>query len=89
MRFYNFYGQPGARLEANLSVYVGGEHGDENSLLFVPLDISLFHAPSAHIKDLKSIWVDDIVNYARWEAFSTKLNNEWNGITIYVSKSIR
>ena len=89
MRFYNFYGQPGARLEANLSVYIGGEHGDENSLLFVPLDISLFYAPSAYVKELQGIWVDNIINYARWEAFSTKLSSEWSGITIYVSLSSR
>lgn len=87
MKFYNFYGQPGARLEANLSVYLGGEHEDENSLLFAPLDISLFYAPSAQIKELKSIWIDDIVNYARWAAFSNRLSSEWSGITIYVSKS--
>ncbi|KAG8214957.1 hypothetical protein J3R82DRAFT_8349 [Butyriboletus roseoflavus] len=85
MRLYSFYGQPGARLEANLSVYIGGEHGDENSLLFAPFNIFLFFAPSVQIKELKRIWVDNIVNYARWEAFSSKLNSEWSGITIYVS----
>ena len=87
MRFYNFYGQPGARLEANLSLYIGGEDRDKNSLLFVPLDMTFFYAPSAHVKELKSIWVDDTINYARWEAFSSKLSSEWSGITIYVSRS--
>lgn len=87
-RFYNFFGQPGARLEADLSVYVGGEDGDENSLLFASLDIFLFFSPSAQIKELKSIWVDNLINYARWQSFSSKLNNEWSGFTIYVSRSL-
>ena len=87
MKFYNFYGQPGARLEANLSVYKEDEDGDKKSFLFATLDTFLFYAPSAQIKELKDIWVDDLINLARWEAFSSKLGDEWNGITIYVSRS--
>ena len=88
MRFYNFYGQPGPRLEANLSVYIRDGDGDKHSFLFPPLDMFLFFAPSAQIKELKDIWVDDIINSARWEDFSNKLGDEWNGITIYVSRSL-
>ncbi|KAG8220550.1 hypothetical protein J3R82DRAFT_3270 [Butyriboletus roseoflavus] len=83
MRFYNFYGQPGARLEADSSIYIGGENGDGRSVLFAPLDMFLFYMPSAHIKELKGIWVDNLINYARWEVLSRKLSSEWTGFTIY------
>ncbi|KIJ12607.1 hypothetical protein PAXINDRAFT_117932 [Paxillus involutus ATCC 200175] len=83
-KFYNFYGQGGARLEANLSVYAKADNEpDENSWLFSLLDLLCFCAPSAHTGELKSIWVDDVINYARWKIFANKLGNEWNGFTIY------
>ncbi|KAF8838291.1 hypothetical protein BDN67DRAFT_971793 [Paxillus ammoniavirescens] len=84
VKFYNFYGQAGARLEANLSVYAKTDNGqDENSWLFSLLDCLFFYSPSAHIRELKSIWVDDVINYARWKIFANKLSIEWNGFTIY------
>lgn len=87
MRFYNFFGQPGARLEADLSVYIGGEHGDENTFPFTLLDVFLFYMPSAYIEELKDLWVDDILNYRRWLDFSEKLRNDWGGFGVYVSGS--
>ncbi|KIJ12651.1 hypothetical protein PAXINDRAFT_101119 [Paxillus involutus ATCC 200175] len=84
VKFYNFYGQAGARLEANLSVYAKADNDpDENSWLFFLLDPLFFCSPSAHIRELKSIWVDDVINYARWKIFANKLSIEWNGFTIY------
>ncbi|KAG8220548.1 hypothetical protein J3R82DRAFT_3267 [Butyriboletus roseoflavus] len=35
------------------------------------------------MKELEGIWVDNLINYARWEAFSSKLSSEWTGFTIY------
>ncbi|KAG8220551.1 hypothetical protein J3R82DRAFT_3272 [Butyriboletus roseoflavus] len=82
-RFCNFHGQPGARLEADQSVYAVGENGDGNSVLFASLDMFLFHTPFSHIRELNDIWVDKTINYARWVDFSNKLNNEWAGFTVY------
>ena len=56
-------------------------------MMFALLDMFLFYTPSAHIRELKGIWVDKTINYARWVGFSNTLNNEWNGFTIYVSGS--
>ncbi|KAF9226077.1 hypothetical protein BS17DRAFT_807002 [Gyrodon lividus] len=84
VKFYNFYGQPGARLEPNLSVYAKtGIEPEENTLLFALLDFLLFYTPSAHFRELEGISVDNVINYARWRSFANKLNNEWNGFTIF------
>lgn len=84
-RFYHFYGQPGARLEADMSVYI--QQGDcrDESHIFHLLDLLLFFALTTHVQELKSIWVDDIVNLAQWSKFSSRLQAEWSGFTIFVS----
>ena len=81
-RFYHFYGQPGARLEADVSVY--GDHTDK-SHIFLLLDLPLCFALTPHVEELKSIWVDDFINYARWSKFASNLADRWNGFAIYVS----
>jgi hypothetical protein len=85
MKFYNFYGQLGARLDADQPVYAkDGNDSEGNSFLFAFLDFLLFRAPSARIEDLQIIWVDNTINYIRWKSFASSLNTEWSGFTIYV-----
>ncbi|KIJ65228.1 hypothetical protein HYDPIDRAFT_187562, partial [Hydnomerulius pinastri MD-312] len=84
-KFVNFYGQVGARLNADQSVYAKTLE-DEGSLGIILLnltDIMLFGAASAHSAALKGIWVDHTVNFPRWKGFINKLLAEWNGFTIY------
>ncbi|KIJ58821.1 hypothetical protein HYDPIDRAFT_33784 [Hydnomerulius pinastri MD-312] len=83
-KFYNFHGQPGARLEADQSVYSkAGDEQQSSSIFFAPIDFLFFYAPSAQIRKLEEIWVDKVVHYTRWKTFVSGLNNEWNGFTIY------
>ncbi|KAG9309092.1 hypothetical protein JVU11DRAFT_10975 [Chiua virens] len=83
-KLYHFYGQPGARLEADMSVYSPeGDHKDGGQPIAFFCDFCFFFALSSHIQALKSIWVDENINYAQWSKFSTKLTAEWNGFAIY------
>jgi len=83
-RFYHFYGQPGARLEADMSVYIQQEdHRVESYIFFHFLDCILCFSLASRVQELKSIWVDDIINYARWSKFASDLIAGWNGFTIY------
>jgi len=80
VKFYNFYGQPEARLEANLSVH---SESEESPSFFAPLDFLLFYTPSKYIRQLEGVYIDSIVNLPRWNVFADKLNTEWNSFTIY------
>ncbi|KAH7921699.1 hypothetical protein BV22DRAFT_1121988 [Leucogyrophana mollusca] len=81
-RFFNFHGQPGARLDADRSIYKQGPE-QPNSILFRFLNPFLFGGPAVHSRGLRGIWVDKIINAPRWKAFINQLNSEWNGFTIY------
>ncbi|KAF9234462.1 hypothetical protein BU15DRAFT_65706 [Melanogaster broomeanus] len=80
VKFDNFYGQPEARLEANISVH---PVQDGDSLCFTFLNFLLFFAPSMHVRELKGVNVDGIINFPRWKGFAKRLNVEWNSFTVY------
>ncbi|KAF9234079.1 hypothetical protein BU15DRAFT_79397 [Melanogaster broomeanus] len=83
-KFVNFYGQPGARLNADQSVYTKLRGQDQATSLLIRIsDLILFRGPSAHVSELQRMWVDRSVNAPRWKGFISKLSNEWAGFTIY------
>lgn len=84
-KFYHFYGQPGARLEADMSVYTQEDCGDESHIFFSFLNFLFFFALASYVQELKSIWVDDTINHSRWKKFASNLTTGWSGFTIYVS----
>ncbi|EIW81953.1 hypothetical protein CONPUDRAFT_152845 [Coniophora puteana RWD-64-598 SS2] len=82
-RFFNFYGQPGARLDSDQAVYRDKKTIRNKSMLirvFTPL---LFNAPSMHWEQLRKIWVDSVVSYVPWMKFINDLNQEWKSYTLY------
>ncbi|KAF8842359.1 hypothetical protein BDN67DRAFT_1001698 [Paxillus ammoniavirescens] len=81
-KFVNFYGQLGARLNADQSVYAD-QRENRVPRLFNLVDIFLFGSASAHFRALNGIWVDHTVNFPRWKGFINKLLAEWNSFTIY------
>ncbi|KAF9234075.1 hypothetical protein BU15DRAFT_53071 [Melanogaster broomeanus] len=85
-KFVNFYGQPGARLNADQSVYTKLRGQDQATSLLIRIsDLVLFRGPSAHVNELQRVWVDRSVNAPRWKGFISKLSNVWAGFTIYLS----
>ncbi|KAF9240007.1 hypothetical protein BU15DRAFT_61639 [Melanogaster broomeanus] len=85
LKFANFHGQVGARLNADQSLYDTVGRKKDRSLSYVVrlLDLILFSAPSVHTEQLHGIWVDQTINLLRWQSFIGTLCNEWNGFTIY------
>ncbi|OJA08211.1 hypothetical protein AZE42_06851 [Rhizopogon vesiculosus] len=81
-KFVNFCGQPGARLDADQSLHGDPSDGPKNIILRV-MNIIMFGSPDAHSKALHRIWVDESIVQPRWKNFIDRLNNEWNGFTIF------
>lgn len=79
-KFFNFCGQPGARLDSDQTIYFKGH--DHQSLLFIITSFLLFGSPRTHQEDLKVIWVDRIINRVLWNQFIDKLNDEWTGLAL-------
>ncbi|KIJ62662.1 hypothetical protein HYDPIDRAFT_30255 [Hydnomerulius pinastri MD-312] len=83
-KFLNFCGQIGARLDADHSVFTKKIAKDEPVSFFMKLlDLALLGAPTAHLRGVRSIWVDKTINESRWKTYISRLNSEWNGFTIY------
>ncbi|KAG2034176.1 hypothetical protein BDR03DRAFT_1013654 [Suillus americanus] len=81
-KFANFCGQPGARLNADQSLY-DDSIPRPKSILFRVMNVILFGSPDAQSKALRKIWVDYTIVQRRWKNFINRLNNEWNGYTIF------
>ncbi|KAF9236042.1 hypothetical protein BU15DRAFT_50585 [Melanogaster broomeanus] len=47
------------------------------------MDIALLGAPIAHLRSIRKIWVNEIIDESRWKTYITSLNAEWNGFTIF------
>ncbi|KAF8844196.1 hypothetical protein BDN67DRAFT_1066314 [Paxillus ammoniavirescens] len=82
-RFFNFYGEIGARLDADQTVYNVTERRASVLLLFISW--LLFRAPDVHLKTLRTIWVDQTINYVPWTKFLDKLNSEWQELVLYAT----
>lgn len=82
VKFVNFCGQPGARLNADQSLY---EDPDirSNNILLRAMNFILFGSPNAYNKVVQKIWVDSTIVQPRWKNFINRLNSEWNGYTIF------
>ncbi|KAE9391510.1 hypothetical protein BT96DRAFT_304181 [Gymnopus androsaceus JB14] len=42
-----------------------------------------FHTPHQHLKQIKHMFTDNLLNYPRWEQFIQKLVAEWTELTLY------
>ncbi|KAG0699793.1 hypothetical protein DFH29DRAFT_1001648 [Suillus ampliporus] len=80
--FVNFCGQPGARLNADQSLY-GDSSPHLKKILFRVMNIVLFGSPDAYSKAIHNVWVDYTIVQRRWKNFINRLNSEWNGYTIF------
>jgi hypothetical protein len=81
-QFIHLYGQRGARLDRDQSVY--SSTVKSRSLLVRHFSPLLFGAPETHLRALENIWVDRLVHVDSWIQFNKKLIAEWKEITIIV-----
>jgi len=81
-RFFNFCGQPGARLNSDQSIF--SKSKPKRSMLINLLSFFLFWAPCDYAKEFDGIWVDRVINRIMWKQFIAKLSNDWSGLALYV-----
>ncbi|KAG0694004.1 hypothetical protein DFH29DRAFT_961911 [Suillus ampliporus] len=81
-RFSNFYGEIGARLGTDHTVYAEDNYLDKRPIVKL-FNIVLFGSPSSHVRKIDSVWVDQSVNRPRWKMFMNGLTSEWSGLAIY------
>jgi len=79
-QFIHLYGQRGARLDRDQSVY--SSTVKSRSLLVKNFSPLLFWAPETHLQALENIWVDRLVHVDSWTQFNKKLIAEWKEIII-------
>lgn len=81
-RFSNFYGEIGARLGTDHTVYAEDNYLDRRPIVKL-FNLVLFGSPSSHVRKIDSVWVDQSVNRPRWKMFMNGLTTEWSGLAIY------
>jgi hypothetical protein len=84
-RFYNFHGEPQARLERDQSVY-GYLSGQRTWLIKIFSNV-LFSVPEAHLQNLQKLQVDRILYKYDWDRTMEAIKEEWTKLTLLVSIS--
>ena len=80
-RFWNFYGQVGARLTRDQSVRTA----PKGTPWFVKiLDPALFFKADRYLNTLEKIWIDGVIKERHWKQFMEGLEKEWNQNLIVV-----
>ena len=98
-RYVNFYGQKGARLTNDQTIY---GFRPKRTYLIKTLSILLFYAPELHLRGthsrrvlcarteirligLESVYTDLVISQHRWVEFITRLQSDWAEFVLYVS----
>jgi len=81
--FFNFCGQPGARLNSDQSIFTKGK--PRRSMFIAILSFCLLWAPYDYAKELDGIWVDKVINRVLWKEFIAKLSNDWSSLALYAT----
>jgi len=79
-RFYNFHGEPQARLERDKSVY-GCPSGPRTWLIKI-FSYVLFSMPEVHLQNLQKMQVDRILYKYDWERTMETVKEEWTKLTL-------
>lgn len=72
------------RVDADRSIYYKEGH-ERETLIFRLSNLILWYGPRKHYQRIQRVWVDETINAPRWKDFTTQLDNEWTGFTLYVS----
>jgi len=79
-RYINFYGQTGARLANDQTIY--GSQPKRTYLVKV-LSVLFFYAPELHLRGLESVYTDFVICRHRWQQFITRLQDDWREFILY------
>ena len=56
----------------------------ERSLLITFLSPLLFLAPEVHLREMESLWTDEVIIETVWKTSMTKLLEEWERVILWV-----
>jgi len=79
-RYINFYGQKGARLTNDQTIY---GYQPKRTYLIKILSIFFFYAPELHLGGLESVYTDFVLCQHRWAQFITRLQDDWKEFILY------
>ncbi|KIM46851.1 hypothetical protein M413DRAFT_264366 [Hebeloma cylindrosporum] len=85
-RFYNFHGEPQARLERDQSVY--GYPSNQRTCLIKIFSYLLFSMPDAHLRNLQKMQVDRVLYKYDWDRTMETMKDEWAKLTLVATCSI-
>ena len=87
-KFFNFHGQPEARLNRDDSVY--GHSAHRRTWFIKSISIFLFSAPDIHLDNLQRTCIDGLLRLADWEEGLRTVTDEWQQfIILYVSNKTK
>ncbi|KAF7330236.1 hypothetical protein MVEN_02460900 [Mycena venus] len=81
-RFYNFSGEPCARLHQRQSVF---GHVSRRSFVIRMVSLLMFNAPLSHLQSLENLYVDELVHQDAWSRTTERLCTEWQELTLYAT----
>ena len=84
-RFFNFCGQPEARLNRDDSIYHDDHLNNRRTWFIKSISFFLFSAPDVHLENLQKMWVDGILHKVVWEEGLKKVTDEWQEFILLVS----
>ncbi|KAF9041696.1 hypothetical protein BDP27DRAFT_759491 [Rhodocollybia butyracea] len=84
-RFFHFHGETVARLDFRKSAYNVPNSGSPRfaSRWFRFVSALCFYAPHQHLKHIRDMFTDNLLNYPRWQQFNEKMVAEWTEVTLY------
>ncbi|KAI0247959.1 hypothetical protein BJV78DRAFT_1241392 [Lactifluus subvellereus] len=80
-RFIDFHGQKTSRQDRYKSIYKGENH--KRTILIKLLSLILFFLPDVHLRELKKVWMDELIIEEVWMGFMQRLLSEWTDFVLY------
>lgn len=86
--FLHYYGQDGARLNRDQSVYYVKQDLPRPKYIFLLFSFFLFYMPYVYKKKLDEVFVDSLLNEEHWKRLLENLRNDWEMTVTPVSHSL-
>ncbi|KIK41287.1 hypothetical protein CY34DRAFT_85691 [Suillus luteus UH-Slu-Lm8-n1] len=83
VKFINFCGQPGARLDSNQRLYDSYGENKSKPILIRILNVALFNSPRIYSESIEGVLVDDSLVIPMWKNFIDQITSKWNSVLLF------
>ncbi|KAG2746468.1 hypothetical protein P692DRAFT_20807432 [Suillus brevipes Sb2] len=83
VKFINFCGQPGARLDADQPLYQSYSEDKPKPILIRVLNVALFNSPNFYSQFIDKVWVDKTLVRPMLKDFVSQFTSEWNTVIVF------